>query len=55
MPQATVVTSPLDTRYTAHRDTERRRQETRKWLQQREQELGIVKDAPSVAPEQPKQ
>jgi hypothetical protein len=53
MPQETVVTSPLDSRYTAHRDAERRRQETREWLQQREQELGTVKDAPSVAPAQP--
>jgi len=51
MPQETIVTGPLDTRYTAHRDVERRRQETREWLEQRERELGFVKDAPSVAPE----
>jgi hypothetical protein len=54
MPQETIVTGPLDTRYTANRDEERRRQETREWLKQRERELGMVKDAPSVAPEQPK-
>jgi hypothetical protein len=47
------IVSPLDTRYTAHRDEERRREETREWLRQREQELSIARDAPPVAPERP--
>ena len=51
MIKETIVTSPLDTRYSAHRDAERRRRETREWLKQRERELGFLKDAPSVAPE----
>jgi hypothetical protein len=46
-----LVSSPLDTRFTAHWDAERRRRETREWLKQRERELGFLKDAPSVAPE----
>jgi hypothetical protein len=51
MIEETIVTSPLDTRYTAHRDAERRRRETREWLRQRERELGFLQDTPSVAPE----
>jgi hypothetical protein len=51
MPQEIIVSGPLDTRYTAHRDLERRRQEIREWLKERERELGFVKDAPSVSPE----
>lgn len=51
MIKETIVTSPLDTRYTAHRDADRRRHETREWLKQRERELGFLKDAPSVASE----
>jgi hypothetical protein len=51
MIKETIVTSPLDTRYTAHRDVDRRRRETREWLKQRERELGFLRDAPSVAPE----
>jgi hypothetical protein len=54
MPQETIVTGLLDTRYTAHRDEEHRREEIREWLKQRERELGMVKDARSVAPEHPK-
>jgi hypothetical protein len=53
MIKETIVTSPLDTRYTAHWDAERRRRETREWLKQREQELSIARDAPPVAPERP--
>jgi hypothetical protein len=53
MPQETIVTGPLDTRYTAHRDEKQRREETREWLKQRERELGLRKDAVSVAPERP--
>ena len=52
MPQETIVTGPLDTRYSAHREAERRRMETREWLKRRERELGMITDAPSVAPEQ---
>ena len=51
MIKETIVTSPLDTRYTAHRDVDRRRRETREWLKQRERETGFLKDAPPVAPE----
>jgi hypothetical protein len=51
MIKETIVTSPLDTRYTAHWDADRRRRETREWLKQREREMGFLKDAPSVAPE----
>jgi hypothetical protein len=47
----TIITSPLDTRYTVDRDAERRRRETREWLRRRERELGFLKDAPSMAPE----
>jgi hypothetical protein len=36
-----------------HRDAERRREETREWLKQRERELGLAHDAPSVAAEHP--
>ena len=50
MPQETVTTSPLDAQYTAHRETEQNREETREWLKQRERELGLAKDEP---PEQP--
>jgi hypothetical protein len=53
MSQESIVTSPLDTRYTAHREAERRREKTREWLKQRERELSLVNDAPSCASEQP--
>jgi hypothetical protein len=46
MPQETVTTSPLDAQYTAHRETEQNREETREWLKQRERELGLAKDEP---------
>jgi hypothetical protein len=51
--QETIITSPLDTRYTAHREIDRRRQETREWLKQRERELGLLHNAPSMAAEHP--
>jgi hypothetical protein len=35
------------------RVVEQHRKETREWLKRRQRELGVVKDAPSVAPEQP--
>jgi hypothetical protein len=44
MPQETIVN-------TARREAQQRR--TREWLKQRQQELGMVKNAPSVAAEQP--
>jgi hypothetical protein len=50
MAQASTL-SPIDPQYTDHRDLEERRRQTREWLQQRERELGLVSDAPSVAPE----
>jgi hypothetical protein len=50
MTEDNALKSPLDPHYTGHRDADRRREETREWLKQRERELGMVKDAPSVAP-----
>jgi hypothetical protein len=47
--------SPIEPQYTAHRDAERRRRETREWLEQRERELGFVSDAPSMVPEKREQ
>jgi hypothetical protein len=42
--------NPLDARYTAHRDADERRRQTREWLRQRE--LGfVVGDAPPVVPD----
>lgn len=43
--------SPLDPRYTGHREAKDRQRETREWLARRERELGCVIDAPPVAPE----
>jgi hypothetical protein len=51
MTQASNLISPVDARYTEHRDAEQRHRETREWLIQRERELGFIKDAPPVAPE----
>ena len=51
MSKEIVIINPLDTRYTAHRDEERRRQETREWLKQREQDLAT--DALSMAAGKP--
>ena len=53
MPKETVVIGPLDAGYTAHREAERRREETREWLKQRERELSMAKDTRSVATEHP--
>ena len=52
MTEDTVLKSPLDPHYTSHRDADRRREETREWLKQRERELGFTRDAPSVSPDQ---
>jgi hypothetical protein len=43
--------NPLDARYTAHRDADDRRRQTREWLRQRERKLGFVLGAPPVVPE----
>jgi hypothetical protein len=51
MTQASKLISRLDAEYAEHRKTAERRRETREWLEQRERELGFVKDAPSVAPQ----
>jgi hypothetical protein len=54
MSQASLI-SPIDPQYTAHRDAEKRRRETREWLERRERELGFVSDAPSMVPEKREQ
>jgi hypothetical protein len=41
------IVLPYEPGYTAHRDAEKRREETRRWLEQREKD---VIDAPSLAP-----
>jgi hypothetical protein len=51
MLQTSKIVMPYDPAYTGHRDAERRRKETRAWLEKRERELGFFKDAPSVVPE----
>ena len=43
--------SPMDPRYTGHREAEERHRQTQEWLKRRERELGFVTDAPPVAPE----
>ena len=50
MPQIHLM-NPLDAEYAEHREAEERRRQTREWLKQRERELGFVKDAPPVAPD----
>ncbi len=50
-----VLTSPIDSQYTAHRVAERRRRETREWLEQRERELGAIGAPASAAPVQHEQ
>jgi hypothetical protein len=47
--------SPTGPQYTAHRDEEKRRRETREWLERHERELGFVSDAPSMVPEKREQ
>jgi hypothetical protein len=51
MTQTSAIILPIDPQYTAHREAEERRRQTREWLAKREHELGFVSDAPSVAPE----
>jgi hypothetical protein len=55
MTKTSNLISPIDPQYTAHREAEERRRQTREWLRQRERELGFVSDAPSVAPEKSEQ
>ena len=43
--------NPLDAQYAAHREEEAQRRATKEWLRQRERELGLVTDAPPVAPD----
>jgi hypothetical protein len=45
--------NPLDSNIPLTEDTERRRTEIREWLDRRERELGLVKDAPAAAEEHP--
>lgn len=47
--KASTLISPIDAQYTAHRDAEERRRDTREWLRKRE--LDFVSDAPAVVPE----
>ena len=54
MTQALKLVSPLDAEYAVHREDEARRRSTREWLKQRERDLGLVVDAPSVDPERSK-
>jgi hypothetical protein len=51
MPQTSTLITPIDPQYTADREAEKRRRETREWLKQRERELGFADDAPSMVPE----
>jgi len=53
--KASTLISPLDAQYTAHRDAEERRRQTREWLRKRERDLDFVSDAPAVAPEKDRQ
>jgi hypothetical protein len=49
MRQTSRLVLPCDPQYTAHREAEKRRQETREWLLQRER----ASVAPSIVPEAP--
>ena len=55
MIKASTLVSPIDAKYTGHREAEQRRLQTREWLKSREHELGFVSDAPSVASEKDQQ
>jgi hypothetical protein len=43
------IVLPYEPDYVGNRETEKRRQETKKWLQQREREL--AEHSPSIVPE----
>jgi hypothetical protein len=49
MRQTSRLVLPCDPQYTAHREAEKRRQQTREWLRQRER----TRVAPSIVPEAP--
>ena len=49
MRQKSQLVLPCDPEYTAHREAQKRRQETREWLLQRER----AKLAPSIVPDAP--
>ena len=49
MRQKSQLVLPCDPEYTAHRETQKRRQETREWLLQRER----ANLAPSIVPDVP--
>jgi hypothetical protein len=49
MRQTSRLVLPCDPQYTAHREAEERRQQTREWLRQRER----TSVAPSIVPEAP--
>jgi hypothetical protein len=52
MLKQSTLPNPLDAQYTAHREEEAQRRATKKWLLQRERELGFVTDdAPPVVPD----
>jgi hypothetical protein len=51
MRQTSRLVLPCDPQYTAHREAQKRRQETREWLLQRER----ASVAPSLVPEAPEE
>jgi hypothetical protein len=51
MRQKSQLVLPCDPQYTAHLEAQKRRQETREWLLQRERASG----APSIVPEAPEE
>jgi hypothetical protein len=53
MRQKSRLVLPCDPEYTAHREADQRRQETREWLLQRERVSAAV--APSIVPEVPEE
>jgi hypothetical protein len=46
------IVLPYEPQYSRHRDTEKRRQQTRDWLAQREHELAERHTAASIVPTQ---
>jgi hypothetical protein len=42
---------PYEPAYTDHRQHQKRRQEVRDWLRERERRLGFVETSPSLAPQ----
>jgi hypothetical protein len=51
MRQTSRLVLPCDPQYTAHRESDKRRQQTREWLLQRES----ASVTPSIVPEAPKE